>query len=58
MEEKRSNQVNASRTWHDHDYIRGMGAAITQYKGGDHNVLSQIVENARGYIALLTQHID
>ena len=39
-------------------YVKGMAEAISEYKAGDRNAASRIVENARGYIALLEQHID
>ncbi len=40
------------------DYVRGMNEAIAGYKRNEANVSSEFVENARNYIALLTQHID
>jgi len=39
-------------------YVKGMGEAIAAYKAGDGSAASTIAENARGYITLLTQHID
>ncbi len=40
------------------DYVKGMNAAIGEYKRNEANASSRFVENARNYIALLTQHID
>ena len=40
------------------DYVRGMCEAVAKYKAGDRKASSAIVENARNYIVLLTQHID
>ena len=39
-------------------YVRGMADAIPAYKAGDVTAGRKIAENARGYIRLLTQHID
>ena len=39
-------------------YVKGMSEAVAKYKAGDRKASSAIVENARNYIALLTQHID
>ena len=39
-------------------YVRGMADAISAYKAGDVRAGYKIAENARGYIRLLTQHID
>jgi len=38
--------------------VRGMADAIPAYKAGDVAAGRKIAENARGYIRLLTQHID
>ncbi|MFQ5891618.1 MAG: hemerythrin domain-containing protein [Candidatus Methanofastidiosia archaeon] len=40
------------------DYIKGMSEAVAKYKTGDGKAFPKIVENARKYITLLTQHID
>ena len=40
------------------DYVRGMNDAIEEYKKNGVNASSRFVENARHYVALLTQHID
>ena len=39
-------------------YVKAMGEAIAAYKADDESAAANIVENARGYIALLTQHIQ
>jgi hemerythrin-like domain-containing protein len=39
------------------DYVKGMSEAVAKYKLGESGVSSEIIENARGYIALLSQHI-
>ncbi len=39
-------------------YVRGMADAISKYKTGDKKFSSEIIKNAKGYIDLLTQHID
>ncbi|MCL5774097.1 MAG: hemerythrin domain-containing protein [Firmicutes bacterium] len=39
-------------------YVRGMSDAVSRYKSGDGNAASEIAENARHYINLLTQHIE
>ncbi len=39
-------------------YVRGLSEAVTRYKAGERGVSPAIVENARNYIALLSQHID
>jgi len=39
-------------------YVRGLKAAVEQYKAGDKRVISSITSNARNYVALLSQHID
>ena len=47
---------------HEHDegrqYVKAMGEGITQYAKGDLRAGSKIAENARNYMALLSQHID
>jgi hemerythrin-like domain-containing protein len=40
------------------DHIQKMKAAMSQYNEGDRNAAAELVKNARGYIALLRQHID
>jgi hemerythrin-like domain-containing protein len=57
---KESGPIGVMLTEHDmgRGYVRGMSEAVTQYKAGDRKASSAIVENARNYIALLTQHID
>ncbi len=40
------------------DSVRGMGEALEGYKRGEAGASSRFFENARNYIALLTQHID
>lgn len=40
------------------DYVRGMNEAMPGYKRNEANASSRFVENARNYIALLSQHID
>lgn len=39
------------------EYVKGMSQAISKYKSGDTGASAEIVNNARGYIELLTQHI-
>jgi len=39
-------------------FIRGMAEALDRQKKGDPKALPSYAENARNYIALLTQHID
>ena len=39
------------------NFIKGMSDAITAYRNGNTRVIPQIVDNARGYIVLLNQHI-
>lgn len=39
------------------NYVRGMTEAVARYKAGDRQAAAQLVENARNYISLLTQHI-
>lgn len=47
---------------HEHDlgrkYIRGLKEAVDKYKNGDQSAVPAIIENARGYITLLKQHIE
>jgi hemerythrin-like domain-containing protein len=40
------------------NYVRNMTEAAEKYSPGNRRAASQFVENARNYIALLTQHID
>lgn len=40
------------------DYVRGMSEAVDSYKKGDSRATPNIVKNARGYIKLLTKHIE
>jgi hemerythrin-like domain-containing protein len=40
------------------DYVRGMNEAMEAYKKNEAKASSKFVENARNYVALLTQHID
>jgi hemerythrin-like domain-containing protein len=40
------------------NYVKAMSEAIVAYKTGDRSAASKVAENARGYITLLTQHID
>lgn len=39
-------------------YVKGLWEAATKYKEGDQKAAFKIIENARNYINLLTQHID
>lgn len=39
-------------------YVKGMREAVAKYKAGDPSASSAIVQNARGYVSLLTDHID
>ena len=39
-------------------YVRAMGEAVEALKGGDQEAKGKFIENARNYIALLTQHIE
>ncbi|MHB8764679.1 MAG: hemerythrin domain-containing protein [Deferrisomatales bacterium] len=45
---------------HDHGraFVRGMEEATLRARAGDRAAVPQIVENARGYAALLRDHID
>lgn len=40
------------------NYVRGMGEAVSRYKAGEVKAASDFIANARGYIALLRQHIN
>lgn len=39
-------------------FVKAMGEGIAQYAKGDLKAGSKIAENARNYVALLSQHID
>ncbi len=39
-------------------YVKGLGEAAAKYKDGNQKAAGRIIENARNYINLLTQHID
>ncbi len=39
------------------DYVRGMAEAIPRYAAGEAGAAARFAENARGYVALLSQHI-
>jgi hemerythrin-like domain-containing protein len=39
-------------------YVKGMADAIPAYKAGDVRAGYKVAENARGYVRLLTQHIE
>jgi hemerythrin-like domain-containing protein len=39
------------------EYVRGMAEGIAAYARGEPGAARQIAENARGYVALLSQHI-
>jgi hemerythrin-like domain-containing protein len=39
-------------------FVKGFGEALAKYQAGDISTIPTIVENARGYIALLRDHID
>jgi len=47
---------------HEHgmgrDFVRGLAEAAARLKAGDMTAAEAVVENARGYAALLDQHID
>lgn len=43
---------------HGREYVRGMSGAVSRYKAGEKGAVSDFVANARGYIALLRQHIN
>jgi hemerythrin-like domain-containing protein len=57
---RKGGPIGVMLTEHDmgRGYVKGMSEAIAKYKAGDRKASSAIVENARNYIALLTQHID
>ncbi len=40
------------------EYVKGMAQAIEKYEKGNIKTSSEIIKNARGYIELLSQHID
>jgi len=40
------------------DYVKDLGDAILKYKAGDRSSIYKIIENARDYAELLTQHIE
>lgn len=40
------------------DYVKKLAEGIEQYKQGGQEAISKIIENSRGYIELLSQHID
>lgn len=40
------------------EYVRNLARAIIGYKAGDPQATEGIVENARGYVNLLNEHID
>jgi hemerythrin-like domain-containing protein len=40
------------------DYVREMSEGIQEYKKGNRKAASKIVENAKNYLRLLSQHID
>ncbi|MBM3254196.1 MAG: hemerythrin, partial [Candidatus Omnitrophica bacterium] len=40
------------------EYIRGMSEAFERFKNGNREASAKIAENAKNYIALLTEHID
>ncbi len=43
---------------HGREYVRGMNGAVSRYKAGEGKATSDFITNARGYIALLRQHIS
>lgn len=57
---KEGGPIGVMLTEHDvgRGYVRGMSEAIARYKAGGRRASSAIAQNARKYIALLTQHID
>ena len=57
---KKGGPIGVMLTEHDigRGYVKGMSEAIAKYKAGDRKASSEIVRNARSYIALLNQHID
>lgn len=40
------------------EFVKNMGAAAEKLEKGDRQAASQFIENARNYVALLSQHID
>jgi len=46
---------------HEHQlgrtYVKGMKSALSAYKKGDNEALNNFLQNAKGYIALLNDHI-
>jgi len=40
------------------DYVKGMSEAVAEYSKGNRQASAKFVENAKNYIALLSQHID
>lgn len=57
---RKGGPIGVMLTEHDmgRGYVRGMSEAVARYKASDRQALSAIAQNARNYIALLTQHID
>jgi hemerythrin-like domain-containing protein len=47
---------------HEHqqgrEHVQAMKAVLAQYTKGDRTVVNEFVKTAKGYISLLTQHID
>lgn len=52
--------ISVMLTEHDEgrDYVKAMSEAISKYEKDNTQTSSAIVENARNYVSLLTQHID
>jgi|YNPNPStandDraft_1061719.scaffolds.fasta_scaffold126390_1 hemerythrin-like domain-containing protein len=40
------------------EYVKGMSNAVSRYQAGESKAASDFIANARGYIALLRQHIS
>lgn len=40
------------------NFVKGMAQALEKYTQGNKNVRSSLAENARGYVELLSQHIE
>ena len=40
------------------EYVKQMREGVTGYKMGENKAVQQILENARNYVALLTEHIE
>jgi hemerythrin-like domain-containing protein len=57
---RKGGPIGVMLTEHDmgRGYVKGMSEAIARYKAGDGKASTAIAQNARDYIALLTQHID